>query len=127
MSARFSPRLAVAAGLLVAGTALSGCAGGFGAPGTPREAGANLVGERCSATANGAGTTTIHCGSWQQPSARLIERVGTGDPSVALADAEWRRSVDSRMRCTEPKATSFAGDLDGMIADCRLLNGGFPT
>ncbi|MDD3443972.1 MAG: CHAT domain-containing protein, partial [Zavarzinia sp.] len=42
-------------------------------------------------------------------------------------DAEWRRSVDSRMRCTEPKATSFAGDLDGMIADCRLLNGGFPT
>ncbi|PWR22320.1 CHAT domain-containing protein [Zavarzinia compransoris] len=134
MSARYAFRLP----LLALALALGACAVTGGETGTPREAGTNLVGEACTVTAGpatlGAGgerQTTVHCGSWQQPSARIAERGATqpqtGDsPAAALAAGPWRAELDSRMRCDAPAATAFAGGLDGAVMQCRLLNGGFP-
>lgn len=109
----------------------AGCAAIDSGVGVPRQAGSNLVGEACSATAQpatgGDRLTTVQCGNWEQPSARVLERGGIAEAATAMADAAWRATIDSRMRCDAPRPTTFAGELSGLIAECRLLNGGFPT
>lgn len=133
MSARNASRSLLPAGLTVLTLALGACAATGGDSGTPRDAGTNLVGEACTVTAGpailggGDRLSTVQCGSWQQPSARIVERQGNVDPAENLAGGTWRAGIDARMRCDAPRATAFAGGLEGLVMQCRLLNGGFPT
>ncbi|MFA5121724.1 CHAT domain-containing protein [Zavarzinia sp.] len=125
---RIIPQAALLTGLVF----LAGCAGGDQV-GLPRDAGKNLVGEACTVTTeasplgSGAARRAIHCGSWQEPSARLIALTGGGTPEAAIRQGEWRTEVDSRMTCAAPTATRFAGDIDGLLMQCRLRSGGFPV
>jgi CHAT domain-containing protein len=114
----------------LAALVLAGCAGGGDfTTGEPRDAGTNLVGESCTVTRKAAGGSEtryeIHCGTWTQASARLVAT--TGDGAAAVAGGPWRDDLNSRMRCADPQPASFAGDLPGVLMDCRLINGGFPT
>lgn len=121
--------------LILSTLVLAACAGGGGdfTAGEPREAGTNLVGEACTVTSaaaavgGGQSRYNILCGSWEQPSARVTGQAGGGDAAVALANGPWRDEVNSRMQCEAPQAATFAGDLPGLMMQCRLLKGGFPT
>ncbi|RJF88328.1 CHAT domain-containing protein [Oleomonas cavernae] len=116
--------------LVLAALLLAGCAGGGDfTTGEPRTAGNNLVGESCTVTRKAAGGSEsryeIHCGTWAQPSARLVAT--SGDAAAAIAGGPWREELNGRMRCADPQASTFAGDLPGVLMACRLINGGFPT
>ncbi|WP_165837532.1 CHAT domain-containing protein [Zavarzinia aquatilis] len=112
---------------------LAACAStGDGTRDIPRDAGKNLVGEACTLTETaptGAARRgfTIQCGSWQQPSARLSEVESASDPAALLSGGAWRGEIDTRMACAKAQPAHFADGLSGAMAQCRLLNGGFPT
>ncbi|MCW0181671.1 MAG: CHAT domain-containing protein [Zavarzinia sp.] len=119
-------------GLLALGLVLGGCVSGDSAEGPPpRDAGRNLVGETCTlreGRATGDGRNyAIHCGSWQQPAARLTESLNSATPIEAVSAGPWRGDIDSRMACGPARDATFARGLSGAIAYCRLRNGGFPT
>ena len=69
----------------------AGCAAIDSGVGVPRQAGSNLVGEACSATAQpatgGDRLTTVQCGNWEQPSARVLERGGIAEAGTAAPTA----------------------------------------
>lgn len=127
-----SARLTLAA---LTALSLAGCAGlGAGPGGTDdvaRDAGSNLVGESCTVTSVAASGEierkySVQCGSWQQPSARVVTLRGASGPVDALSGGRWRAEVDSRLSCDGARPTEFGGGLSGAIATCRLRNGGFP-
>lgn len=97
----------------------------------PRSAGSNLVGEACTVDSRASGTDVlhvVHCGSWEQPSARILERQAAPAQLASLLETgPWRGDLDTRMRCGPARATSLATALPGRLLDCTLLNGNFPT
>lgn len=130
----FQPlRLASLAALAAAALSIGGCAtpGSGGNDAAPRAAGNNLVGEACTVTSQPSGTDVlhlVHCGTWEQPSARVLERQAPGDQLASLLQAgPWRNELETRMRCGAPQATTLSADLPGQLLDCALLSGNFPT
>lgn len=78
--------------VFAAGLVLAACAAAGGPESLPAslDLGSNLVGETCRAQPDAAPTgatgLTIHCGRWEQPSARLV-RVAAGTAAAGPAQS----------------------------------------
>ena len=125
--------------LFTAGIAacLAGCAsppkdayvGSTGTAGSkPVLLGANSVGESCTEDAGaGARAASIYCGSWQQPSARVVAGDAAspaGLPSLATAST-WRVTLDRRVACADPQPATVLGE-PAVSMRCTRRIGGWP-
>jgi CHAT domain-containing protein len=90
--------------------------------------GANSVGERCVQQSDSPRNATLFCGSWEQPSARLLQ----GEPATAetlanLANAgAWRHELNARFLCADPVPTTLAGNHPAVLMQCTRRVGGWP-
>ncbi|MFO1155047.1 MAG: CHAT domain-containing protein [Rhodospirillales bacterium] len=97
-------------------------------------AGSNLLGEPCRIERAGAGRVgaeapfEIYCGSWEQPSARIV-RVVTPGGAESLEDlaihGDWRSRIDSLASCDPPQTASVLGDVPALRLNCAIRRGGW--
>ena len=89
--------------------------------------GRNASNEACLMQ-RGADGALVFCGAWQQPSAR----VASAGPSTAAsvmaiaADSPWRATIDQRLTCGAPQATTILGSAPAAVLACTRKVGGWP-
>ena len=132
----------VASGVLVLLVALGGCATppatayvrgtAVEQPVDQTALGANAAGEACTeevtASSGGAKVADIYCGTWKEPSAHVATDgpATAADLSAAVAAGSWRSTIDARMQCDAPVATSILGGQPAIMLQCRRRVGGWP-
>ena len=114
---------------------VAGCAGpppeayfgGSATSGTRVGLGQNTAHEACSHQTLGTGAT-IFCGTWQQPSGRVVRGEPAGaDALMGLATAgPWRSTLDSRFDCGAPRSTTIGGGTPAVVMSCTRRVGGWP-
>jgi CHAT domain-containing protein len=115
---------------------LAGCAqprpseyvGGAGAhSGDAVSLGNNASGETCNQLPGEApGTVAVFCGSWEQPAARIRTASGAATAMQTATSGPWRDTLDLRLICDAPTATSILGDMPAALMHCRRRIGGWP-
>ncbi len=119
-------------GLLPILAALAGCATSptatTGRTAEPVAVGLNTAGERCVENRDSAGSAAIYCGTWEQPSARMVSGGPADASSVAsLATASgWRSGLEARFACGAPAPTTLLGNQPTVILQCTRRIGGWP-
>jgi CHAT domain-containing protein len=103
--------------------------------GAPTDAGSgmglgkNAAGEACSLQNRGGGAGgDIFCGTFTQPSARIL-RQGPGDGAslTKLAtESAWRSTLDTRYACAAPAPTTILGNAPALVMQCTRKVGGWP-
>lgn len=95
-----------------------------------RDAGENLLGEPCriesSRTAAAPGTEVqfeIYCGSWEQPSARLVRATGGESLDTFARSSQWRSSLDDFATCQTPQPGAVLGDVPALRFACAVRPG----
>ena len=96
-------------------------------------AGSNLLGEPCRIErSDGAGAKSgdapfeIYCGSWEQPSARIVRIVGPGESLEDLAaHGDWRSRIDALAACEPPESAAVLGDVPALRLNCAMRRGGW--
>ena len=88
--------------------------------------GKNSVGEDCTQTVLGK-TADIFCGTWQQPSARVLEGgpASSGQLQQLATASPWRSGLDTRFRCEAPVSTSILNGQPAQLMQCTRLVGGW--
>lgn len=107
--------------------------GGRGPVAAARPVGQNAQGEPCvvqraptrEADPQDARPYELFCGTWQQPSARLL-LAAAGDLDALVSGGPWRRGLDQRAACDAPRQTSIAGGGEARLLDCTRRAGGWP-
>lgn len=126
MRPTFAPFLAVAL--------LAGCAGPppdayvGGAPDTAGVGlGRNAAGEPCTQQAQRDGAA-IFCGTWQQPSGRVVRGGPAGADALAslATSSPWRTGIDARLNCGAPAPTTLGGGIPAVAMSCTRRVGGWP-
>ena len=96
--------------------------------GAPVSLGANAVGEACTQSARaGAAAASVYCGTWQQPSARIVSGGAAGEASLAAlaAGSPWRVALDRRVVCGAAEPATVLGDA-AVLLRCTRRAGGWP-
>ncbi len=98
----------------------------------PIAAGSNLLGEPCRIERAGGARAAadapfeIYCGTWEQPSARVV-RVDT--PAGSLEDlaarGDWRSRIDALASCEPPETSAVLGDVPALRLNCAIRRGGW--
>ena len=130
MRARVPTVLAIAAGLL------AGCAapppGAYVGARTAAQAsipvGQNAAGEACTQQGAPGGAAFVYCGTWEQPSARILPGgASTAGALVGMATASpWRSGLDQRYDCGPPRSTTILGRDPAVSMACTRKVGGWP-
>jgi CHAT domain-containing protein len=99
-------------------------------------AGQNQVGEACHYQPSaGVGgdifnqSFELYCGSWQQPSGRILEARQVIESANLVSVAEtsaWRSGLDERVTCGEPKSTTVLNGAPAALLECSRHAGGWP-
>jgi CHAT domain-containing protein len=100
--------------------------GGAG-PGAGQEIqlGKDASGEACTAQPTGPASADVYCGTWKQPSARVLAAAGTD--LAALANASpWRAEIDARYACGPATSTTVLGGRPALLMQCTRRVGGWP-
>lgn len=130
------------AAVLVAAGLLAACEGpppeafvngGSGPVAAARPVGENAQGEPCVLQASrpregdpeGSRPFDLFCGTWQQPSARLL-LTGAGDLDALAGAGTWRRGLDQRAACGQARATAILAGAEARLLDCTRRSGGWP-
>lgn len=136
MRVRWLPLAALAAALLAACEVPPPEAyvtGGRGPVAAARPAGENAQGEPCVVQSSrqregdpeGARPFDLFCGTWQQPSARLL-LAEAGDLDALATAGTWRRGLDQRAACGPPRTTAILAGAEARLLDCTRRSGGWP-
>ncbi len=90
--------------------------------------GTNSAGESCTQDGHpGDAEAAVYCGTWQQPSARVVENSqGSGDLQSIAASSSWRDGLDRRFECGPPVAGTILGRYPAMVLTCTTRSGGWP-
>ncbi|MCU0984873.1 MAG: CHAT domain-containing protein [Acetobacteraceae bacterium] len=107
--------------------------GGRGPVAAAQPAGQNAQGEPCviqpsrqrEGDPEGARPYDLFCGTWQQPSARLL-LAATGDLDALVAGGAWRRGLDQRAACGAARTTTILAGSEARLLDCTRRSGGWP-
>jgi len=103
--------------------------GSFGAAPSAAQVsiGQNSVGEACTQSAGADNSADIYCGTWSQPSARVLPGGPAGAQQLAtLATASpWRAAIDTRFRCDAPQQTAILNGSPAELMQCTRLVGGW--
>jgi CHAT domain-containing protein len=101
-----------------------------------KPAGTNTVGEAChyQPASNGSGATfskafALYCGTWQQPSGRILQAASPESESALSQSAqagEWRSSLDERLVCGPPTRSTITGQAPAALLSCTRRSGGWP-
>lgn len=95
-----------------------------------RPVGDNLLGEVCrldAAPAKGSEQVfDIYCGSWEQPSARLLRNRQPGSLESLASSGGWRSRLDAYASCAPPHPLTVLGDIPALALDCTIRQGGWP-
>jgi CHAT domain-containing protein len=99
-----------------------------------QSAGKNQVGEACryrpSQDSGIIGTTAsvdVFCGTWQQPSGRVVEGQGASGGLISAAtQGTWRSTIDQRLTCGTPSNTTSVNGAPAVILQCNRKSGGWP-
>ena len=97
-------------------------------------AGKNQVGEPCryrpspdSGVGGATASVDVFCGTWQQPSGRVIESQGaSGGLTTAATSGTWRGTIDQRLSCGAPSNTTSVNGAPAVILQCNRKSGGWP-
>lgn len=95
-----------------------------------RDAGENLLGEPCriesSRTKPAPGTEIqfeIYCGTWEQPSARLVRSTERASLDDLARSSTWRNSLDDFATCQTPQPAEVLGDVPALRFACAVRPG----
>jgi CHAT domain-containing protein len=90
--------------------------------------GKNAAGETCTQDGHpGDAETAVYCGTWQQPSARVVLDSHPGaDLRTIAATSSWRDGLDRRFDCNAPAAGTILGRDPAMVLSCTTRQGGWP-
>src|SRR5580698_1184318 len=91
--------------------------------------GANDAGEACTQDGRpGDRSAAIYCGTWQQPSAHVVQATqgATSGIAVLAAGGVWRDELDRRLDCGAPSPTTTLGRFPAMVLACTSRQGGWP-
>jgi CHAT domain-containing protein len=99
-------------------------------------AGTNQIGEACRydpiAAGLGGGIArgfNVYCGSWQQPSGRVLQAASAA-PAADLArlarSSAWRAQLDERISCADPEAGTLLNAAPAALMRCTRRSGGWP-
>jgi CHAT domain-containing protein len=90
--------------------------------------GTNSAGETCTQDGHpGDSETAIYCGTWQQPSARVVLDSQPGASLQTIAStSSWRDGLDRRFVCDAPVSGTILGHDPAMVLSCTTRQGGWP-
>ena len=94
----------------------------------PVKLGLNAVGEDCTQNARaGEASASVYCGTWQQPSARIVAGGAAGSISLAslAAGSPWRVALDRRVVCGAAEPATVLGEA-ALLFRCTRRAGGWP-
>ena len=106
--------------------------GGEEKPAAQLQLGSNAAGETCTAEdATGPGGSKgaeVYCGTWREPSATIGSAPGgtVADLAATAAAGAWRASIDARLQCDAPVATTILGGQPALLLQCVRRTGGWP-
>jgi CHAT domain-containing protein len=125
-----TPAAVVCALLLLTAACQSGSPEAVNLAAASRLVGDNLLGEACRLDAaparGGEQIFDIYCGSWEEPSARLIRSNQSGSLESLASTGGWRARLDDYASCAPPRPATALGDIPALALDCTIRQGGWP-
>jgi CHAT domain-containing protein len=90
--------------------------------------GTNSAGETCTQDGKAGDTeASVYCGTWQQPSARVVRDAQPGAVLQTIAStSSWRDGLDRRFVCNAPDAGTILGHDPAVVLSCTTRQGGWP-
>jgi len=89
--------------------------------------GRDANGEACNQLpADRPDSVEIFCGAWQQPAAHVRGTAASTSLASVATTGPWRESLDARLICAAPVATTVLGHAPAELLQCKRRIGGWP-